>query len=343
MASYHFQMMAAFGEQDVVEQEREREREQRVCWICFASEDENRRAVWVQPCQCRGATKWVHQSCLYRWIDEKQKGNMRRIVTCQQCLTEYMIVYPSMGPLAAGLELTYGMVRRSSPFVVGCLFLGAIYWSAMSFGATTVVQLMGSPRGFSLIANADTLALAAGLPLVPVALLFSRFIRWEDTVLHLIRSRHNIFRKVPILSLLYRTTSESEDASLDGDIYSNFSSPCHARVISGALMLPTLATLAGGIFFPSVGDTLNRNLLGGATYIAAKGLLNIYLRQKLFLRSRRRLVFDYTEENVRVSSGNEPDGTHRPQNRQNAGFDYDSDSTDEDNWQTDSDSEADMD
>ncbi|SPP86859.1 E3 ubiquitin-protein ligase MARCHF5 [Drosophila guanche] len=334
-------------------QGQEQERQQRVCWICFASEDENRRAEWVQPCQCRGATKWVHQSCLYRWIDEKQKGNMQRIVTCQQCLTEYMIVYPSIGPLATVLKFTYGMVRRSSPLVVGCLFLGAIYWSAMIFGATIVVQLMGYSRSFSLIANADPLAVAAGLPLVPVALLFSRFIRWEDTVLNLIRSRHNIFRKVPILSLLYRNTTESEDASLDGDIDSNFSSPCHARVISGALMLPTLASLTGFIFFSSVGDTLNRNLLGGATYIAAKGLLNIYLRQKLFLRSLRRLVFDYTEENVLVSSGNELDGTYRPQNRQNAGFDYDSDSTDDgyfvdtdtdhDSSQIDSDSESNMD
>ena len=25
--------------------------------------------------RCRGTTKWVHQACIQRWIDEKQKGN----------------------------------------------------------------------------------------------------------------------------------------------------------------------------------------------------------------------------------------------------------------------------
>lgn len=29
------------------------------CWVCFASEDEDFDAAWVQPCNCRGTTKWV--------------------------------------------------------------------------------------------------------------------------------------------------------------------------------------------------------------------------------------------------------------------------------------------
>uniref|UniRef100_A0A0E9SWW8 E3 ubiquitin-protein ligase MARCHF5 n=1 Tax=Anguilla anguilla TaxID=7936 RepID=A0A0E9SWW8_ANGAN len=45
------------------------------CWVCFASEREDRVAEWVSPCRCKGCTKWIHQSCLQRWLDEKQKGN----------------------------------------------------------------------------------------------------------------------------------------------------------------------------------------------------------------------------------------------------------------------------
>ena len=57
------------------------------CWVCFLSEDDvigNEQDVaiagtgdeqdWVKPCKCRGTAKWVHQSCLQRWIDEKQKS-----------------------------------------------------------------------------------------------------------------------------------------------------------------------------------------------------------------------------------------------------------------------------
>ena len=39
----------------------------------------------------------VHQLCLQRWVDEKQKGNYSGKVSCPQCNTEYIIVYPKMG------------------------------------------------------------------------------------------------------------------------------------------------------------------------------------------------------------------------------------------------------
>lgn len=31
----------------------------RYCWVCFATEEEDREAAWVQPCNCKGTTKWV--------------------------------------------------------------------------------------------------------------------------------------------------------------------------------------------------------------------------------------------------------------------------------------------
>lgn len=32
----------------------------RYCWVCFATDEEDRDATWVQPCKCRGTTKWVN-------------------------------------------------------------------------------------------------------------------------------------------------------------------------------------------------------------------------------------------------------------------------------------------
>ena len=69
----------------------------RHCWVCFATEREDRVAEWVSPCRCRGCTKWIHQNCLQRWLDEKQKGNGGGAVSCPQCGTEYSIVFPKMG------------------------------------------------------------------------------------------------------------------------------------------------------------------------------------------------------------------------------------------------------
>uniref|UniRef100_A0A674DKI7 E3 ubiquitin-protein ligase MARCHF5 n=1 Tax=Salmo trutta TaxID=8032 RepID=A0A674DKI7_SALTR len=62
------------------------------CWVCFATEREDRVAEWVSPCRCKGCTKWIHQACLQRWLDEKQKGNSGGAVSCPQCGTEYRIM-----------------------------------------------------------------------------------------------------------------------------------------------------------------------------------------------------------------------------------------------------------
>lgn len=69
------------------------------CWVCFGSTEDDKEAEWVQPCKCRGTTKWVHQSCLQRWIDEKQKGNSSASVSCPQCNAEYILVFPPFGKL----------------------------------------------------------------------------------------------------------------------------------------------------------------------------------------------------------------------------------------------------
>jgi len=116
---------------------------ERCCWICFATDEDNRLAAWVQPCQCRGTTKWVHQSCLYRWIDEKtQKGNALRSVSCPQCQTEYIIVFPQMGKLGGALEAMDNVVKRLSPFLAAGFFVGSLYWTAVTYGAVTFLQVI---------------------------------------------------------------------------------------------------------------------------------------------------------------------------------------------------------
>uniref|UniRef100_A0AAQ5ZH94 E3 ubiquitin-protein ligase MARCHF5 n=1 Tax=Amphiprion ocellaris TaxID=80972 RepID=A0AAQ5ZH94_AMPOC len=72
------------------------------CWVCFATERDDHSAEWVSPCRCKGCTKWIHQACLQRWLDEKQKGNSGGSVSCPQCGTQYHIVFPKMVVLVLG-------------------------------------------------------------------------------------------------------------------------------------------------------------------------------------------------------------------------------------------------
>ncbi|XP_017057204.1 E3 ubiquitin-protein ligase MARCHF5 [Drosophila ficusphila] len=275
---------------------------ERCCWICFATDEDNRLAAWVKPCQCRGTTKWVHQSCLYRWIDEKtQKGNALRSVSCPQCQTEYIIVFPQMGKFGGALEAMDNLIKRLSPFLAAGFFVGSLYWTAVTYGAVTFLQIVGHEHGMSIMEAGDPLVLLIGLPAIPVGLVLGRLIRWEDALLRLIRNRGTVVRKFPFVSLIYpNLNQEDEQQSTSNPATPALSDPVSAtRVFCGALLLPTISSIVGRILFDSVDNTLHRTLLGGLTFITVKGILKIYLKQKQYGRRKKRRIVDYTEENIR--------------------------------------------
>ncbi|KAH8356144.1 hypothetical protein KR200_001175, partial [Drosophila serrata] len=300
----------------------------RTCWICFATDDDNRHAVWLQPCKCRGTTKWVHQSCLYRWIDEKQNGNHLRAVVCQQCQTEYIIKFPKMNKLATALECIDYAVCRICPYLTAGVFFGCVYWAALTYGAFTVVQIMGQKRGIELIEDWCPYVFII-LPGIPTVLILSRFVRWENFVLRIMRSRYNFLRKLPLLHWSGEPEVENRGGSSEGlpPVEINpFADPLNIdRLFCGAVLLPTIATFVGSLLFYRYEDPVQRTLLGGITYIVAKGLLKIYLRQKLYIRNRRLRILDYTDENVRLHMGGQiREAPAQDQNRNNvrvnAGF-----------------------
>ena len=52
----------------------------------------------------------------------------------------------------------------------------------MTFGAVTVMQVVGHDRGLILMERSDPLFLLVSLPLVPVGLVLGKMVRWEDSV-----------------------------------------------------------------------------------------------------------------------------------------------------------------
>lgn len=168
---------------------------------------------------------------------------------------------------------------------------------------------MGQTRGIELIENGYPFYLFIGLPAIPAVLIFSRLIRWEDAVLRAMRSKYNILRKLPLLHWAGEPeVEETGDTIVDlPPVQVNpFADPVNIyRLFCGAMLLPTIATVMGSLFFKRQEEPLQRTLLGGFTYIAVKGIMKIYLRQKLYIRRRRRRIVDYTEENVRTYAGGE--------------------------------------
>ncbi|CAL8107609.1 unnamed protein product [Orchesella dallaii] len=265
----------------------------RYCWVCFATDEDDETAKWVKPCRCRGTTKWVHQACIKRWIDEKQKGNTAAKVACPQCNTEYYILYPRQGLLVIIMDSVDALISRVCPFVAAGIVVGSIYWTAVTYGAISTMQILGHKEGLSLMEQADPLVLLVGLPTIPVMLILGKMIRWEDQVLRFIRKHSG---KLPLFRhILPSSCTPSMIERVSQDL-PPLSDPVSAtRILCGALLLPTVATVLGKCLFENVRSNFRRAFLGGVVFITIKGVLRIYHKQQQHIRQMERKILDFSD------------------------------------------------
>lgn len=267
--------------------------DRRSCWVCFASEDDDPRTQWTHPCRCRGTGHWVHQSCLQRWVDEKQAGNSSTPVFCPQCNTQYLIDYPPLGMFLTIIEHVDGIVNRVSPLATVGLLVGSLYWSAVTYGAVTVFQVLGQKTGLRIIEETDPLVLFIGLPTIPLTLILAKMIRWQDYVL---RAWRHLTPGMKVFKYLFPEESAehpmplrepAEDAVVDAT--------SATRIIWGALSLPSIAMFCGNILFHHNPSRTKRIFLGGLVFVLTKGCVKMYYKQQQYLRQARRRIRDFPD------------------------------------------------
>lgn len=206
-------------------------------------------------------------------------------------------MFPSMSTTFNLIECVDTIARKLSPFLAAGVIVGSLYWTAVTYGAITVLQVVGHKEGLALMENADPLVLLIGLPTIPIGLVLGRMIRWEDMVLRLIQNRRSI--KVPLISLILPVVEENIDDQQNEEGTAMMADPISAtRILCGALLLPTVSSLIGRIFFESIQNNFHRTLVGGVAFITMKGVLKIYYKQKQIERKKQRKILDYTEENL---------------------------------------------
>ncbi|XP_001945331.2 E3 ubiquitin-protein ligase MARCH5-like [Acyrthosiphon pisum] len=274
--------------------------EQKHCWICFGTDDEDYESNrdWVSPCKCRGSTRWVHQDCVQRWVDEKLNENLSVKPHCPQCQTQYIIVYHEVNYIIRILNTLDKTANQLCPFLATGFMVSALYWSAASYGAITMMQVMGEREAITMMENTDSYMLLLVLPSIPLSLILGKTVNWEDTLMLFVQ---RFTSQLPLLrtimpSFLYEPVNNSTSIVQFNSVVNLTTTLCTA------LLLPTAATVVGHLLFDNSSYSyLQKTLLGGLVYIAVKGVFRIYQRQHNIIKERTRKVINYpetgTEEN----------------------------------------------
>ncbi|CAH0763367.1 unnamed protein product [Diatraea saccharalis] len=209
-----------------------------------------------------------------------------------------------MGAFVALLDAMEEITHKICPFIAGGVLLGSIYWIAITYGAVTVMQVVGHREGLEMMESADPLVLLVLLPTIPVTLISAKMYNWEDSVLLFLRK---YCQKIPALAyvLPFGSVEGDRGAIVSGQTtnHQNQNTSSHlspTRIFCSALLLPTISTIIGKIFFRSIQNNLHRTILGGLTYITIKGALKIYHKQMLYIRHSSRKILDYTESNLKL-------------------------------------------
>ncbi|KAM7538242.1 hypothetical protein Aperf_G00000060472 [Anoplocephala perfoliata] len=259
-----------------------------MCYICYSVEREDSPGQqWIRPCRCRGSSKWVHQNCLQRWLDEKQRSGSLTPVACQICGYEYVIEYPPADPLLVILTTIDATLDVSAGYAFAGALIGSVYWTAATYGALTVMQVCGQEAGLAAMERADPMALLVGLPAIPICLVAVHLIDWQSWILNIWRShayKTSLFRYFLPRDVCLSRLEEARDSNTSLTV---------TRVLCNSLALPTFAAFFGRLLFSHIRSPVFRALAGGIFYTGFTGFLQMYQREMTFLRKCRRKIKEY--------------------------------------------------
>ena len=151
------------------------------CWVCFGTpEDEgSEEEEWTSPCRCCGGTKWVHQSCLQLWIDEKQKMSSSVSVVCPQCQFAYRIQYPTSNPIIFIYDMVERTITYFSPLVLAGVTATTLYWASFTYGIIAIAMAMGREQALEFFKSPESTVAVVCLPIVPWIIVTVKIIRPE--------------------------------------------------------------------------------------------------------------------------------------------------------------------
>ena len=130
-----------------------------------------------------------------------------------------------------------------------------------------------------MMERSDPLLLLIALPSIPAALIWAKLARWEDWA-----ARNFGWLLHSVCPWVFEQPAENHVFAEQP------TSP--SRILCGALIFPTIATLIGRFLLGRVKSNLNRTVLGGVLFIGIKGILRIYYKLKHNEQYQKREIMD---------------------------------------------------
>lgn len=156
--------------------------EPRKCWICYTDETEDSplNHDWRSPCPC---ALTAHEACLLDWLADlenprsrKRNGRHAKMV-CPQCKSEIVVSRPR-SYIVEVMRLVEGVAARL--VLPGLLFTaaGTVWAGCCAHGVYSMYLVFGTEDARHVLEDTAegtwNSGLNLGLPLIPLALIFSR-------------------------------------------------------------------------------------------------------------------------------------------------------------------------
>ena len=252
------------------------------CWICLDESDTS--SIFTAPCHCIGSTKYCHQRCLLKWLNESNHN------TCPSCGFRYIIIEPKNRTLSMMNLVDSFLTSVSYPMAFVGMTFSAITLST-TYGIYAFVSFLGHEHAEKLLEESWTPSGWIGIASIPWLLLISRFPKVNSLLVLFpplllsgksiqFKSPAAILVSIPIIRLIYNTFTKwvyDMDALYyrdSGYANANETKTDLVRFLVGALAFPAIASLAGSLvgLLPWLkhADPFHRNLLGGSLFIIMK-------------------------------------------------------------------------
>ena len=229
--------------------------------MCFGTpDDDDDQMEWTSPCRCCGGTKWVHQSCLQQWIDEKQRMSSSIAVSCPQCQFTYRIQYPSSNIILYLYDQIERGISLASPMILAGITATTLYWASFTYGITATTLAMGREQAVDYFKSPDSTLTIVCLPIVPWVIVGLKIIRPEVLILRF------CYRFVlPLVSKLLKHFPLTSQLSLPRRqrFYPAEIQPLPyiSRCILSMAMLPFVSSALGNLIFRFTNSGVKRTLM----------------------------------------------------------------------------------